>query len=919
MCIYACTVAFLAQDDFIALWPVRSCSDSQLMEREASCVPGTIPNPGQRAPTGPREARRRNRLEGRCRRRYGLGAQRGHRGRGRRRVEQVGRDAGGGGEASPPLKGVGGGHWADAVAGHQNTGACGARRTACASAPGRGDAATRLCVDTSRPSFSCSVEEANRGALQARRWWRARGAPAAGQSFHLFVHRCVGLLEQCAGPLGESYRRLVFGPRRRLPRGVSSRQVFPLPPVGRPKPAKDSGASRSLAATELANVMVAILNMLYDGGSSSDPVNFPPSAAQRRVLVRQQALAQSFLDSAVVKTRDELDAFLQHSCAYGAAGVVDALDDRAGVPTEAATVPVADLLEASAPEVATQIREPSKVLLRSRYRPPKLGRAYRNLGASYGRFLKRGVRAGMFKMRLLRGIAKHQGRLIVAGGFAVPKAGSVETRAISPMGINDLLDERRMIRPVFGYIPRLRATSSRAGTVLRVSKVDARHYYFRLRLGRKWLKYTAHPGARVRDSDNDELPCMTCFPMGFGPSAGWSQSFTNFVTDQADLPAESRVVGALPVPDTLPVWGSILDDIWAVEEDDPSRLRDPASLTGPTWTQRCAAVWERSGVQENLEKRVVAAEGAEVQGYFVHPTQHWVGVSLSKRVLMFQGVLSVIMVHRPLVREVDRIVGKLGFAQSARAPCRSILEATYEWLNFWCGRTVRAPLSGKVFWELFVAAFGLVWCQFHLDAPWSHRVEATDSSLTGLGRSWTRMPEEVVREVARRTDCKGVYTNLAWDHSLELTEEGQCPLKRVVVPFDKYFWQHAGCPWAPKHITLGECDASIWSALDRLTRPSDDGCRYVQPVDSAALAGALNKGRSPSRQFNHRIRRHSAVVLAGGLEGFYPWVESAKNPADIPSRWWEPWWRRSAVKPQPGARSASNASALAGALPVRSR
>ena len=94
----------------------------------------------------------------------------------------------------------------------------------------------------------------------------------------------------------------------------------------------------------------------------------------------------------------------------------------------------------------------------------------------------------------------------------------------------------------------------------------------------------------------------------------------------------------------------------------------------------------------------------------------------------------------------------------------------------------------------------------------------------------------------------------------------------------------------------------------RLTRPSDDGCRYVQPVDSAALAGALNKGRSPSRQFNLKIRRHSAVVLAGGLKGFYPWVSSDENPADFPSRWWEPWWRRSAdqLQPRPSAEAVTS-------------
>ena len=51
--------------------------------------------------------------------------------------------------------------------------------------------------------------------------------------------------------------------------------------------------------------------------------------------------------------------------------------------------------------------------------------------------------------------------------------------------------------------------------------------------------------------------------------------------------------------------------------------------------------------------------------------------------------------------------------------------------------------------------------QFRVDAPWCTRVEATDASLSGLGRASAEMPEEVVKEISRLSDHKGFYTNLS--------------------------------------------------------------------------------------------------------------------------------------------------------------
>ena len=64
------------------------------------------------------------------------------------------------------------------------------------------------------------------------------------------------------------------------------------------------------------------------------------------------------------------------------------------------------------------------------------------------------------------------------------------------------------------------------------------------------------------------FPVHCTAPMGFGPSAGWAQELTDLATEKADLPGGNRVLITDEAPETFPVWGSIIDDIWAVAEEE---------------------------------------------------------------------------------------------------------------------------------------------------------------------------------------------------------------------------------------------------------------------------------------------------------------------------------------------------------------
>lgn len=338
-------------------------------------------------------------------------------------------------------------------------------------------------------------------------------------------------------------------------------------------------------------------------------------------------------------------------------------------------------------------------------------------------------------------------------------------------------------------------------------------------------------------------------------------------------------------PRDFPIWGSICDDIWAI---DNAKAGDQASTVGPLWLTRAEEAWKERGVDPNVKKTVDIQHGAEVQGYFVHPEQHWVGVSLPKRSHLLQATFYLLSQHQVLVGDMERLVGKYGYVHSCRPPLRSIFVEVYQWLDQLRRDQVRMTRIPDNIWiELMFAAMLLPYAQFDMSSKFSSRVECSDASMSGVGRAWTNMPEALVHEMARLSDHPGLYTNLSLPHGIVLDDADQCPLKKLKLPVKRFHWREAGAPAAPKWIFLGEADAATWVAEDRLRRPGDDGARFLHPMDSASCVGAFCKGRSASRLLNCRCQKLCSIAVAGGHEVFYPWIPSADNPADRPSRKFE--------------------------------
>lgn len=140
-------------------------------------------------------------------------------------------------------------------------------------------------------------------------------------------------------------------------------------------------------------------------------------------------------------------------------------------------------------------------------------------------------------------------------------------------------------------------------------------------------------------------------------SAGWAQFLTEVITAAAWLPSTQRLHPDRCPPASMPVWGSIVNNVWWVDEVGPEK-----AVERPRFLDLVADEWRRVAVEPHEKQNMDAQSGAEVQGYCIHPTRHRVGVGLEKRRMMFQATLSVAQGSRPLVVATERLLGKLGFA-----------------------------------------------------------------------------------------------------------------------------------------------------------------------------------------------------------------------------------------------------------------
>ena len=662
--------------------------------------------------------------------------------------------------------------------------------------------------------------------------------------------------------------------QRPRPQGQSSDAVFPaplvfasgLPPRGRAR----ERAMRRRKVLGVANTFITACNLQFVGTSEASCTSLAPTAAQRRAQQRAFVIVNSFLgDTACVSGEHAIREFLRLPEDYvGHGRLALPLGLRAGVPDRASAVSLAEEVRFFDAKMASQIEHPTELLLSPSTRPTTISRPFVKLVSTYPDYVKRNVRAGLQRLRARHRIFKHRGVPAINGTFAVAK-NSAEDRAISALcPTNDLIDASKLWRPKFARVSVFRTLVVRPGMRLRLYKRDARHYYHMLRVGRRWRKLLAHPPVPATSSFEKRYPVHIACPMGFTGSAAWAQGLNEALSLRGGLPQGRRMVDGTVPPGRPPVWGSILDDIWAVDEVPGADAEDAPHVDAAVWVEEISKQWTRVGTTRTCRSASTASSTARSR----------VPASRPKRLKIIESGLWLVSEHRVMI---ERWVGKLSFAQSFRVCTRSGLESIYTWMDRYRRAGVRrARLWPAVVNEMLLAMLEEMTMEIDMKAQWCPRVESSDASPGGHGRAWTMVAIDTDSEISRIVAEKGCYINLNLEYGVALDEAGRCALQQIDLHDYNYVWSSASRPGGLRHITLEEGSAAVWSLHDRLRRPTEGDCRCVHLLDSAALCGALRKGRSPSRRLNAICRQAKVPILLGGLEPFFPWVGMDRNPSD---------------------------------------
>ena len=362
------------------------------------------------------------------------------------------------------------------------------------------------------------------------------------------------------GSLGAFFRR-AGGPLTARPSGLSSPEIFPLPWIMYPKGAGKQAAPVPPNSVLWANLWIGLLNHMY-GEQKTGLCSFSPSAAQSRVLASLRRRAAAFVHrcSGVDADGAGINQLLRlHLNDYREHPGVKPLGVRAGLPDSAATVDASAVLRDWDPLLSRQCEDPELLLLPPEARPTVGRRRCVVLDSTYSQLIDQAVASGLHELIPENELPTLNDQPFWNGGFAVPKD-AAEDRWISPLEwTNDAIDDQRVGKVSFPYLPQLRSLTLKRGVRARVSKRDARHYYHTLKTGRRWKLWMGQPP--VTRGGRRYVPLQRAWPMGFKGSATVAHRITEMVADRAGLPPDLRCLPGLPCPAGPPLWGAIVDDV----------------------------------------------------------------------------------------------------------------------------------------------------------------------------------------------------------------------------------------------------------------------------------------------------------------------------------------------------------------------
>ena len=485
------------------------------------------------------------------------------------------------------------------------------------------------------------------------------------------------------------------------------------------------------------------------------------------------------------------------------------------------------------------------------------------------------------------------GRIITGGLFAVPHKESSDRIICDRRPLNEL--ERRLVWAKLPHGSLLTQIVVPPGFSIRGSGDDLSNYFYLLKHQESWL-HRNMIGKPVSGSLFTEYGCdknkkyvlsFRVIPMGDLNAVDIAQQTHVEILKDAGCMSPNHVLSFKePLPASHTLEGLYIDD-HVVMQIVPGRKLRPRDLEfeDEKLVRASRQYYEHLGIPVSVKKAYTKQSCFQAWGTSVDSVTGRVGTPLCKLRQLATLVGEVCQLKHVGKKLLQKTLGLFVHPCMHQRILMSLLEDSYAWVEkLEDHQPRRLPASVKE--ELLTLSLCLPLCHANIKWQVSTRVGASDASLTGGGRAATPTTPTIAQTLFRYSNHQGEHVRLDWEKGAVAppTTMTRAPSELEDI-MEAHTWNTTHrCTFAHRqHINILEMKM-IKAELVGLVNEFHDPCRAVLLVDSRVAAGAWGKGRSSSRQLNRLLKSMIGWSIAGRKSLHLIWVQSAKNPADFPSR-----------------------------------
>ena len=429
---------------------------------------------------------------------------------------------------------------------------------------------------------------------------------------------------------------------------------------------------------------------------------------------------------------------------------------------------------------------------------------------------------------------------------------------------------------------------------IRCSGDDLSNYFYLIKHLDSWLHRNCFGGPILGEklqhlgleSGQKYLPAFRVVCMGDTNGVDIAQATHEAVLAGAGClkPFQKLVYGEVfPAANTLE--GLYIDDHLVFQVLDSKKRRSRTKQEDEVLLEASRKRYKELGLPTSEKKAINKSYEFKAWGTAVSSTTGRVGAPYEKLRQIEYLACQLLLEGHASKKALQKLIGCFVHPFMHRRECMSIFNHVYLFIERMPETGIRR-LPHHIRDEIASAVLLLPCAQSNIRTPVSVRLAATDASSKKGGRASCLTSKAFAKTLYRFAETKGEHCRLDWEkHSLPPPTCMKAAPQALEDALNMHHWTAAQSMSFKKkeHINILELEMVKQELKDRANNRGGN-VRVVNLCDSRVVVGCFAKGRSSSKNLNHRLRSCVPWLLASDLHLVNLWVSTHANPADYPSR-----------------------------------